>query len=263
MNQFLAELQKSNFVDQPELELRWITEHFGANKIDKIQSAIQRRKDGEPLAYILGEKEFYGINFFVNENVLIPRPETELLVDLALNYLDQNNKATDILDLGCGSGCIGLSLLKKNLKVNLVAADISSLALEVAKKNAIALGLIGRSQFVECEATRFGQQINKNFDIIVANPPYVDATTKNKDVVALSYEPELALYAEDLGRAFIPAWLNAVAKHKKKSYLIAFEIGFDQGEYAKQVFTDSNFFDRIELHKDLAGHDRVILGIKN
>lgn len=177
---------------------------------------IRRRKKGEPVAYLIGHKEFYGLDFTINKNVLIPRPETEILVEKALTYCsnlkDKNSaprsKNITFLDIGTGSGCIIISIVK-NLKPNayslskFYATDISTKALSVAKKNAKALGIYDNVQFLKSDLFS-NPRLPKKFDLIVANLPYLTNDKKgirytDPEKIGLAYEPEEALYADDAG----------------------------------------------------------------
>lgn len=183
------------------------------SQYQKFRRLIRRRKRGEPVAYLTGHKEFYGLDFIVNKNVLIPRPESEILVSQALEIIKnrtiENSKPINIIDIGTGSGCLILSLAKLLINVNQInfyASDISSAALNVAKRNA---------KFLGCHNVRFFQsdllgngRIPKHFDLIIANLPYL--TNKKTDTlyslpgeIGLQFEPNQALYAKDGGFALI------------------------------------------------------------
>jgi release factor glutamine methyltransferase len=179
----------------PHLEAGWLLEKFvdidSAARIAhpetelteeqdrKLCAAVDRRVAGEPLAHILGEKDFYGHKFKVTKDVLIPRPETELLVDWSLAWLEKNNiQQPHILDLGTGTGCVGISLLKHFPQAQLTALDISKPALEIARENAAALGVLDRTEFILLDAAKAGFLL-KSFDLVVANPPYIDLADSN------------------------------------------------------------------------------------
>ncbi len=260
INFLTNELAKSEYVDAAELEARWLMEKFGEDNDAKLTEAIERRHKGEPLAYILEEKEFYGLTFKVGPAVLIPRPETELIVETVLSFLSKHKFSENILDLGCGSSCIGISILKNQADLQLTAVDISKDALQISKENAEMHKLLDRCKFVHADAADLS--LNQKFELIVSNPPYVDKETIHQDHMALSYEPAQALYAENKGLACIQTWIRTVKKHLSDQAMVCFEIGFDQGQNAKKVFEESKLFRHTFVLKDLAGHDRVVVGVR-
>jgi release factor glutamine methyltransferase len=165
---------------------------------DLFAALVARRRAGEPIAYIIGEKEFWGHTFQVTPAVLIPRPETELVVEKALEHLASRDKV-QLLDLGTGSGCIAISLVKELLarKVSAVACDAvdkSTEALAVARANAKALGVEGQISFIESDWCSAAERLSSPYDCIVANPPYVDPNEATP--VELSFEPASALFSE-------------------------------------------------------------------
>lgn len=259
MNPLLQKLRASEYIDSPELELRWLQEKFA--DANELSAAIDRRLRGEPLAYILEEWEFYGLPFKVSPAVLIPRPETELLVDIGLQFLKTNPSVRRILDLGAGSGCIGLSLLARHHGLQLVAVEKSAAAVELAAVNAAALAVEKRAQF-ECSDVLRWKSAAK-FDLILANPPYIAPGDTEIDAVALSYEPQSALYAEGDGLACIESWSRVALEHLQPQGMMAFEIGYTQGEKAKQIFEALGGLTEVTIHKDLSGHDRVVVGRKS
>lgn len=242
---------------------------------NRVFELLQRRQKGEPLAYILGEREFYGLKFNVSPAVLIPRQETELLVDRAIERSQKILKIRDaknyqpirILDIGCGSGCIGLAILKHVAGAQLTAIDISTKALEVAQKNAHELGLSERVEFVNLDFSSepflFAQNIQSHnkFDIVVANPPYI---AKNDDNVAKNvndHEPHGALYSDKNGLGHIMVWASQLPALLAIGGAAYFEIGATQGKEAQIIFEGLNFFSRVELLKDYSGLDRVVCGV--
>lgn len=218
----------------------------------KLEEGIKKLESGIPVQYIVGNVDFYGLNFKVDERVLIPRFETEELVDRTIKYIkkyfDQNVK---ILDIGTGSGCIAISLFK-NLNCEVEGVDISLSALEVAKENNELLKT--NVNFYQSDMLK---SVNSVYDVIISNPPYIAYDEEIMEIVK-NNEPHLALYADDEGLKFYKEILdNAKDKLNKKS-LIAFEIGATQAEkiieYAKNIFNNS----KIWCEKDLAGFDRFI-----
>ena len=217
-----------------------------------IEDAIKRLDSGEPVQYIVGNVDFYNYNFIVNNNVLIPRFETEELVDYTIKYLKENfDKTIDILDIGTGSGAIAVSL-KKELDANVTATDISKDALEVAKENANGNG--AKIEFIE---TNLYDGIDKKFDCVISNPPYISHDEEIMEVVK-NNEPNIALYADNNGLYYYEQILKNINKILKDKYLVAFEIGETQfkdiNKYISEYLPNSN----VELKKDLQGRDRMI-----
>jgi release factor glutamine methyltransferase len=270
---------KSAGIDQPHLEASWIVEKYGeiteldrikapealltkaAN--DKIMSATTRRSLGEPLAYIFGEKEFYGRVFKVDKNVLIPRPETEQLVEWALRWIKNNIRSEEIqiLDLGSGSGCIGLTLLKEYDRAKLTALDISKEALEISKMNAKTLGVSERVEFIQLDAAKAGHLLNK-FDLVLANPPYVAFCDVNVEVNVKKFEPSIALFSDENGLSHTRQWLKALPPILKEVSAVGFEIGCTQAESIAAMFRDLSEFSKHYILKDYADLDRFVCGEK-
>ena len=228
-------------------------------EISKCREFIKRRSLGEPVAYIINEKDFFGHTFYVDKNVLIPRPETELLVEAAAQWAFQYpEQELKILDLGTGSGCIALSLLKKLPKARATLVDISVDAIEVAKQNAVNLGVLNRCDFLCSNATDLS--FKNIFDIVIANPPYISVDSISLEENVKKYEPSLALFAEENGTSKIKAW----AKKSKLAYLahngwMGFEIGHDQGQEILSFFQNELEFPKSRIIKDYAGHDRHVV----
>ena len=188
--------------------------------------------DDKPVQYILGYCYFYGLKLMVNSNVLIPRYDTEILVEQALQLIEKyyKNQTINIVDIGCGSGAIGIAIMKNvSSKVNCDAIDISKQALEVARDNAISNGV--NINFIENDLLN---NIDKKYDLIISNPPYID----RNDYVAsdvLKYEPHLALFADDKGMYFYQQILKQSFKNLQKNGIILFEIGFNQEDLIKKL----------------------------
>jgi release factor glutamine methyltransferase len=268
---------KVSGVDSPHLESGWIIEKYvditSAQRIqhpeseinktqtEQIEAAVSRREKGEPLAYILGEKEFYSFLFYVDKNVLIPRPETEFLVEWAITWAKKNksNEPIEVLDLGTGSGCVGISILRELPTANLSAVDISKAALEVAKKNAEAHGVIDRVEFIELDCHRAGHLLKK-YDLIVANPPYISPSDGGLAADVKKFEPHIALFSGDEGYRDIVGWLKAVPNILKPQAAVGFEIGASQGNKVTALFRDLGIFSKHYIIKDYAEHDRIVCG---
>ncbi len=219
---------------------------------DKLAQYCKRRANCEPVAYIIGKKEFFGIEIEVNENVLIPRPETELIVEESLKLIKASNS---ILDLCCGSGAIGLAISKfSDLPAEIVFADISSKALEIAQKNALTHNI--KAKFI---LSNWFSNIDEKFDLIVCNPPYISEAEQHMMAAeTLKYEPEIALFAgEDGYEAYYILAKNAY-KFLQKDGRIIIEFGYKQMDKIVTIFAE-NQWNEIKRVKDLAGIDRCLV----
>jgi release factor glutamine methyltransferase len=204
-----------------------LKENLPSNKTEELQRLVSRRVKKEPIAYILNNKEFWSTNFYVDRSVLIPRPETEVLIDLILSQISNKNNYLNILDIGTGSGCILISLLKELIKAKGIGVDKSSKAITVAKKNSIAQQVDNRASFknVNLEEIKF----DKKFDLIVSNPPYLpDVSLKNLNLDIKLYEPKIALQGGVQGIDFLCKIINLASKILKINGLLALEIGDNQ-----------------------------------
>ncbi len=227
-------------------DFEYIKKYYKGN----IEDALERLNKGEPVQYIIGEVNFYGYNIKVNKNVLIPRYETELLVDKTIKRIKKQFKSkVDILDLGTGSGCIAITI-RKELDSNVTALDISKEAIEVAKENAKLNDV--DIDFINKDMTTYK---DKKYDVIISNPPYIKYDEEIMDIVK-NNEPHLALYADDNGLYYYKKIIDNIPYITKDKYLIAFEIGNKEAkdimEYAKKLNAN------IEVEKDYSDNDRFI-----
>ena len=221
---------------------------------DKLDIGIEKLKQGIPIQYILGNVDFFGNIISVNNKVLIPRFETELLVDKTIKYINKYFDRVDklnILDIGTGSGCIAISL-KKELDCNISAVDISSDALVVAKKNAIDNGV--DIKFIESDVF---SNVDDRFDIIISNPPYIREDEEIEEIVK-NNEPHSALYANNDGLYFYDKILSECSTYLKDKFLIAFEIGYEQGIAVRDLAF--KYLDNIDVmvEKDYSAKDRFV-----
>lgn len=242
------------------------------NEVAQWNSILAELKQEKPIQYVLGETEFFGLKFFVNQNTLIPRPETEELVELILSIKQLNDSTIQpkILDIGTGSGCIAISLAKNLPHAKVFALDVSEKALEMAKKNAevnqVEVNFINTS-ILEVEdleqLTTHNSQLIPKFDIIVSNPPYVRNLEKEeikKNV--LEYEPHLALFVEDNDPLLFYRKIAQLAqKNLSKNGMLFFEINQYLGKETVELLQDLGF-QNIELIKDVYGNDRMISCLK-
>lgn len=249
-------------LDRVQLYLKF-DQPLKEDELAKLREMVKRRISGEPLAYITGSRGFYGLEFQVTKDVLIPRPETETLVEKALDYIKTiQADEIQIVDLGSGSGCIGLTLAKKDPRAKVKLVDISGEALKIAQLNAEKLNVQDRCEFIQADATEFLNQINFRFDLILANPPYIDLKDLHVEENVKKFEPNLALFAEG-GTSLLKKWSTAAHLRLKNKSLMMMEMGFDQGPQMKNHLVELKSFVKVEVLKDLSGHERVILGEKN
>ncbi|MCR5145404.1 MAG: peptide chain release factor N(5)-glutamine methyltransferase [Lachnospiraceae bacterium] len=275
-----------------------MNEEVPENIFKRYKKGITRRSNHEPLQYIIGSQEFMGLDFEVNDNVLIPRQDTENLVeevnkiiekirgerndgrDLKHSARDKNDKGNeiDVLDMCTGSGCIIISLASMNEDVYGTAVDLSKEALSVARKNAVNNSVIDRVEFYdgdlfdaitdnkECKIVRVGLACAKTgparqkFDIIVSNPPYIKTAEIAKLMPEVGeFEPMMALDGTEDGLHFYREIASEAPTFLKENGYLAVEIGFDQGEDVRKIFENNNFCD-VKVIKDYQDNDRIVVG---
>ena len=220
---------------------------------------IEERLNNRPIAYIVGNREFMGLDFYVEEGVLIPRGDTEVLVEEVLKYIGEE-EAISICDLCCGSGAIGISLaaLRNNIKVDLV--DFYPIPEKVTKKNIVKHNLEERTEFIKSDLLNKVIEDGKKYDILVSNPPYIaDEVIDDLMEDVKDYEPHTALAGGEDGMDFYNIIVSESRKVLNENGILAFEIGYDQGEKVK-VLMEENGFKNIKVIQDLAGLDRVVIG---
>ncbi len=269
---------KDKKMDQARLEAEWlIAGGLGLNRVQlymkyeqilkedeiaKLREFVKRRAGGEPLAYITGTKGFYKLDFKVTPDVLIPRPETETLVENAIEWAKKNLKSKEeirILDIGSGSGCIGLTMAFELPKAKVHFIDVSEKALNIAKENAKSLELEEKCIFTLGDALQVSSQIEEKFDLILANPPYISPSDIEVEENVKKYEPELALFAEN-GTSLLKSWSKAYASKLSKPGHMMMEMGYKQGSEMKKYFEELNIFNDVQIVKDLSGLDRIVQG---
>ena len=224
-----------------------------------IFKLISRRANGEPFAYITNSISFYKNNFYINNKVLIPRPETEELIEKVLKNISNKNKNINILDIGTGSGVILASLLQELPNSSGIGTDISIDALKVAKINLTNLNIFSRAKLVN---TNWSQGIKTNiFDIVTCNPPYIDNKyIKNLPKEVKEYEPLIALKGGKNGLDSFKSLLPIVRNVMKINSLLALEIGFDQSKLLENILY-KNKFKLKDIIKDISGNKRIIIAI--
>ena len=222
-------------------------------KVSKnIDKDYQKLLEGYPIQYLIGYVNFYGYKINVNENVLIPRYETEYLVEKTIKYFKKLfNKKVNILDLGTGSGAISIALGKK-LDSNVTAVDISDGALELAKNNAEENNL--DIKFIKSDML---SEVTGKYDIVISNPPYIDTDEKIMESVK-KYEPNIALFASDSGLYFYKKIISNIKPFLNEKFIIAFEIGWWQGNLIKNIATEYFKDSKIIIEKDLTDRDRYV-----
>lgn len=211
---------------------------------------------GMPIQYITNKQEFMKLDFYVDENVLIPQPDTEILVEKAIEEAKKIENV-EILDMCTGSGCIGISIAKniKNAKVTLV--DISKYSIEIAKKNALRNKVESQLTFIQ---SNMFEKVEKKFDIIVSNPPYIKTDVIPKLDKQVQNEPHIALDGGKDGLKFYKIIIEKAKKYLKENGKLILEIGYDQKEEVENLIKQSGQYKKIEVTKDLSQNDRVIIG---
>ncbi len=225
-------------------------------EVEDYRQLVKRRAKGEPVAYITGKKEFFGFEFKVRKGVLIPRPETETLVEEALKLI-KGKKGLKVVDVGTGSGCIAITVCKLTKGENtIIGVDVSEEALKVAKENV---------ENLKCKVhlirTSLLNGLKGPFDAIISNPPYVAAGDKRVEREVLKYEPKIALFAGESGLEFIEKLVKESHKKLKEGGFLALEFGEGQGKEVKELLSEAGFKE-VRIIKDLSGKERVGIGVK-
>ena len=233
-------------------------EILNLEQLEKFKSLIERRKKGEPIAYLINKKEFWKDEFFVNKDVLIPRPDTELIIEQVLKIYSRDVQL-QALDIGTGSGCIILSILKERPNFYGTGIDISKKSINVSKFNTKQLNLMNRVKFFHSSVDNF--KIGK-YDLIVSNPPYIELLSLKyleKDVV--NFEPKLALNGGFDGFSKIRKVINKAGTLIKKNGKFIIEIGFNQKNKVKKILKEEGFYINKAI-KDYGNNDRCIISTK-
>jgi len=227
-----------------------------ANQLQKFREFIARRASGEPLQYITGHQEFFKLDFEVTPDVLIPRPETEVIVEVALEILRPDQSAR-LLDIGAGSGCLAISILKELTNARAVAIDISESALKVALRNAERHGVMDRLRVIESDL--FSAMASDDmFDLLVSNPPYVPEAELKSLQPEVQYEPAAALAGGADGLATIRRILRDAPPFLCAGGYLIFEIGFGQSE-SIETLVGARDWQMIEIRRDLQGIPRTVV----
>ena len=233
-------------------------EELKKENIKSFDYLVKRRKKGEPIAYLINKKEFWKQNFYINQNVLIPRPDTELLVEETLKLFNVNSKI-NILDIGTGSGCILLSILKERRNFFGTGIDISKKAINVARFNAKMHQLSNRVKFYNSDVDKF---LIGKYDLILSNPPYIrQQDLKYLEIDVKDFEPKLALDGGKDGFSKITKVISKTAMLLKRNGRFILEIGFGQKNRILNILKQNNFFINKVL-KDYGKNDRCIISTK-
>lgn len=242
-------------LNKPQSYLKtWPEKFLSSEQLAAFDQIFQRRKAGEPMAYILGRQGFWTLDLQVNSSTLIPRPETELLVELALEKLP--SKPVAILDLGTGTGAIALALASENAQWNILACDKQPEAVALARLNAQQLGF-SSVEFIESDW--FSNVPIQRFDMIVSNPPYIDPVDPHLNQGDVRFEPQTALIAEDGGLADIKTIVLQAKKYLADGGWLMLEHGYDQGACVADIF-QQQAYQNIVTEQDLGARDRVTMG---
>ena len=228
------------------------------NDQDKFKDLILKRSRGKPLAYLTGNKSFWKYHFKVNEKVLIPRPDTEIIIEEVLK-LYKNKVHLNFLEVGVGSGCIALSILKEKKFFLSTGVDLSRDSIKICRYNANKLGVGNRIKLLKSDVDNL---IFRKYDLIVSNPPYIkkfDLNKLNREVI--NYEPKLALDGGLDGLSVIRKIIKKSSELIKTHGKLILEIGYDQRELVKKMLNENNFYIN-EVKKDLAKNDRCIISTK-
>ena len=230
------------------------TDDLADSALQTLEALAQRRLQGEPMAYLLGEREFYGRRFAVNPHVLIPRPETEHLVEAVLKRLPPQGR---VWDLGTGSGAIAVTVALERVDADVRASDISVGALDTARQNAAELG--AKVEFAQGSWFDTDRPFEGRYDVIVSNPPYIEDGDAHLSQGDLRFEPQNALTDFSDGLSHIRHITQETPKYLKANGWLLFEHGYDQGEAVRNIMLENGFAE-VATEQDLAGLDRVTLG---
>lgn len=256
-----ARVLLANLLDKPRI---WIEAHPEAlltrPQLATVKKAVTRLEAGEPLPYVLGHWEFFSLDFEITSDVLIPRPETELLIERAIDWLKASPERRTIADVGTGSGCIAVTIAKHMSDAKIIATDLSLPALEVARRNAIMHSVKEQIAFVQCDLLppHFDPlPTDRHFDLVCANLPYIPSQTLRK-LPIYGREPTLALNGGTDGLKLLRRLLQVMPEWLAPKGMILLEIEASQGMSALSLAYDTFDNAQIHLHQDLAGQDRLL-----
>lgn len=228
-------------------------DEMSGESAERFFAGIDMLIKGKPIQYIVNNQNFYGLDFYVDENVLIPQPDTEILVEEVIQIAKKIDKKAKVLDICTGSGAIAIAICK-NQSVEMVASDVSQKALEIAKKNAL-----NNSVEMEFIQSNMFENISEKFDIIVSNPPYIETETIKDLSEEVKNEPILALDGGKDGLDFYRILAEQAGNYLKKDGILAVEIGYNQKKKVMELLEKSGFYD-VYSKKDLGNQDRIVVG---
>ena len=254
-----CEVLLSNIINKDrEYLILNLKQNLDKKYIDFFYNLIERRKKGEPVAYLINKKEFWKETFYVNKDVLIPRPDTEHLIEEVIKYTYEDSKL-HILDIGTGSGCILLSILRERKKFNGTGIDISKKSINISRYNAKKLKLNNRTKFYISDVDNF---LIGKYDIVISNPPYIEnLSLKYLDRDVINFEPKLALDGGKDGFSEIIKVINKSSALIKKNGIFVLEIGYNQKNKTIQMLKNKDFYINKVL-KDYGRNDRCIISTK-
>lgn len=263
---FCAELLLSHVMGKKRIELyTQFDTSVGKEQLDKLHKLVKRAVQNEPVQYLTGKTEFYSLELDITPECLIPRPETELLVERAIEFLRKRNGKQFVCDLCTGSGCIAVAIGKNFSNVRIIATDISDSALEIAERN------VEKHQLQQCIELLCGDLFDPvipqldtgKFDLITCNPPYVSAAEYEKlDSNVKDYEPKAALFAGKDGLDVYKRICEKVDDFLKPDGVLIMEIGYDQGHGVRKLLEQIGCFAKITIEKDLNNNDRIVIAMK-
>lgn len=228
-------------------------------QLKEFNEALALRARGVPLQYIVGEVEFFGLKFKVDKRVLIPRPETEILVETVMRWIENREKIQTILDIGTGSGCIAVSVAKFMPQVKVAAVDISFEALSLAEENAILNLVNDRIRFIQSDLLSSFKPHALAFDLIISNPPYICSHEISGLQPELCYEPRIALDGGNDGLDFYRRILKDVCAVLKKGGLLLMEIGYGQRKPIDEIISRQNSLQVVKVINDYSGIERIMV----
>ena len=248
LTEYIFKITRAQMIANNDME-------FSKDQTDNYINSIKKISTGIPIQYITNNQEFMNLNFYVDENVLIPQPDTETLVEEVIN--EYKEKKCEILDLCTGSGAIAISLAKYINESNIVASDISMKALQIAKLNAEKNLVRKKIEFIESDM--FNKIYKDDFDIIVSNPPYIKTKIIEELDKQVKNEPYIALDGGADGLKFYKIIIENAYKYIKNEGKVFLEIGYDQKNELINLFKENNHYENIYSKKDLGGNDRIIV----
>lgn len=257
-----AELLLGHVLNKTRIEIILEGERpLDKSELERFRELVRRRRTGEPTAYLLGSREFYGIAFEVDKHVLIPRPDTELLVEIALERTKTRAARGDAIDLCTGSGCVAIAFALARRGWSIRAVDLSDAAVAVARRNAANAGLGAAIAFSAGDLFA-PLALEPTVDLVTANPPYIPSDViASLEIGIRAFEPHLALDGGTDGLAVTRRIVAEAPARLKPDGILALEIGYDQGPVVTRLLENAGFLD-VQVHRDYGGHERVVSGRK-